>query len=119
VVEILSREEDAAASLGVEKSHDVLRLERFLRQRAARALARGVFDFPAFGDQPEESAPQPKRRFHGEMGQIVEREVERMTGLLLPCDGAIGSRATQHSCAIGALGDLDDQHNIQTLQQLR
>ena len=86
-----------SGSFGIEQPNDSLDLPGFGRQRSAGAFAGSVFDVPALGDQSEKSSPIPKRGFHGEMGQVMQRKERGLPiGLLLP-SAAEPSARTQRS----------------------
>jgi hypothetical protein len=80
---------------------------RLQGQRPASALAGGVLNLPALGDQSEESAAIAERRFDSEMRQVMQcKESGVPVGLFLPGRRSIVPHAPQDSGTIGAFGDL-------------
>lgn len=108
LVELVDSPDGTACSLGGKEPDDHLGFSRFRRQRPASTFAGGVFDIPALGDQSKKPAAKPERGLHGEMCQVMQREVCSVAvGLLLPGDRTICADAAQDSGSIRSLGDLD------------
>src|SRR2546423_6412963 len=71
-------------------------------------LPAGVRDVPTIRQQAIESAREAECGLDREVGEVVKREKERLSAvLLLPCRRPVGAHATQHYRSVWAFRELN------------
>src|SRR6266853_1378351 len=97
-VELFDSQEHAGTPLGIEQANHPLYLGGFGGKRAACAFARGIVHVPPFSDQAEEATPITKSGLDSIMSQVVQDEMRRVSGLLLPGYRTIVTGTPHHNC---------------------
>src|SRR5438034_3784194 len=110
MVKLYRRAGKIPSTFRVQCSHNVFNLDRFVRQRSARALSGRLFNLPTVRDESKEAVPETEFRLDGIMGEIVQREKRGpIVVLSLPGRRTVGADASKESSAILALGKLENQ----------
>ncbi len=77
-VKLLSGADRAPGSLRRKRRDEIFHLDGFIRQRAARSFSGRFLNVPALGHQAIKTVTKAEFRLDGEVGQVVQREEDRV-----------------------------------------